>query len=146
MKGRSVLAVLSLLLTFPVDAADESRKTPVFVSGSGKDYYAQQLSFHVKELIRGSQSMSLVLNEEDAAYRINLVAMDTACKGVVYAAAYVWAPPKQAPLYQTHTVGTCNQEGLQVCAQAIVVDMADNIEGDSKMWAEALKELKRDKQ
>ena len=139
----ALLGCISLLAEANAAEAEPPPKALIYINGSANDFLARQFVFHIKELIRASNSMALAVSEDDARYSVSIVALDTACSGIAYSAVWTWRiRDKHISVFHDQVAGTCGPDGLQSCARSILARTDEQLEQDAKMWADAAKALK----
>jgi hypothetical protein len=105
----------------------------VFISATADDNVGSRLVYSVKEKIRASQNMELVLLQENAAYSVVIVTMDPTTPEMGYSTIYsvvftIKAIDSEIQYYWSSNVGTCGSQVIDGCAEGIVAALDKVIE------------------
>lgn len=113
-----------LVISAALWAFNTFAQAPVEISSISQDSVGQRLAFVVKERVRSSSSMSLILDGRPRVH-LKLVTLEgnTSNPGdyTVYSAVWVWDSQKLGlPLYLTSSAGYCGTSRIQECAETLV--------------------------
>ena len=149
MNRFGALAVAATLwLLMPMASAQVDRM-PVELDHSGDDVVGQQLAFELREAIRGSSAMRLVVRGESApSFVVSLVTVESfkSSPGTGTAAAVLLLVDGNGyPLRGFHVgalVQTCGANRVQDCARQLVAQIDGMIEYVKKDWPSLAAKIK----
>ena len=125
-------------------------KTPVQLLHTGKDNVGLRLAFEVREAIRASQSMKLVIaTEADPRIKVHLVTLDPSSSspgGSTVAALAITLDGKLIDgngIFLGVSTQSCGTLRTQECAKSIVADIDEEIETMKKDWPTLARALKQ---
>jgi hypothetical protein len=111
---------------------------PVEVAATANDSVGSQLVYQVKEGLRRSTSLELILNDSAVRLQARIVTLDqdpgNPGNATVYSVVLNWVNPKQPfPFYLTQYTGYCGSTVVRSCAETIVSKISE--ESDSILHA-----------
>lgn len=120
-----LITAIALDLACSLASADGGAK--VYVAASSSNSVGSRFMFMLRENIRASKSMELVLSPEDAFFTLHVVSLDpnTPEDGVSTVYTVVWTVKQlssNAEIYWQSKIGTCGRTVVGDCAATITAD------------------------
>jgi hypothetical protein len=96
----------------------------IYVEGQSEDNIGNRLIYKLKENIRQSKNMELVLSEDISKIQINIVTLDALEDNLstVYSIVWTWTTPSGCKSFFTHHVGMCGKNKINDVAENMVAD------------------------
>ncbi len=116
--------VTSITLSLAFSLASADGRANIYVAASSTDSVSSRFVFMLRENIRASKSMELVINPEDAFFTLHVVSLDpnTPEDGISTVYTVVWTVKQltsNAEIYWSSQIGTCGRTVVGNCAATI---------------------------
>lgn len=141
-KGVTILVWIALSTLMCSECLAAEPKTPIYLSSSMDGELGERFAFELKEQLRSSHGLRLVLSDSESSYRIHINALDHEDRNqLVYSVVWLIGGTSGLPSYSSSTVGYCGERVLADCARSVVARTDRMVSDDSRFWAEAAAEL-----